>query len=87
MVVNMVLLFNAKTGVQMSVSICCTHCLVEIDRIDQKTLEEIVHDGTGEGGVSIVSLFIAKAGMVDSAIRSLVGHLSFPVTCQTQNGG
>ena len=50
MVVNMVLLFNAKTGVQMSVSICCTHCLVEIDRIDQKTLEEIVHDGTGEGG-------------------------------------
>ena len=87
MVVNMVLLFNAKTGVQMSVSICCTHCLVEIDRIDQKTLIEIVQDGRGGGCVGIVSLFIAKAGVVDSAIRSLVGHLSHRVTCQTQNGG
>ena len=62
------------------------YTLIEIVRIDQKPKKKLSRMVEG-GGVGIVSLFIAKAGVVDSAIRSLVGHLSHRVTCQTQNGG
>ena len=47
MVVSMVLLFNAKAGVQMSVSICCTHWLrlTELIRKPKKKLSRMVERG------------------------------------------